>query len=207
MRVAAQARTPSQRADALPLRRRPPRRQARSIRDRNRQRRDWQEGLTLAASAPAGGRPVDLVSCGCRTPASGGNESPRAARGPDGTGDGDDLREALRETRPAGIDPEEFWALGQELGYDVEVRWSAAGGDGCYDVDFRRRPARPCRRVPERETSRPGGGRARPWASYANDPLRGKVSRATRAAAPRASEGSCRSTWCRRRSWCWTPCR
>ncbi len=49
-----------------------------------------------------------------------------------------ELREALRSTGPPGVEPEEFWELGRELGYDVEVRWSGSGGDGCFDVDFRR---------------------------------------------------------------------
>jgi amino acid adenylation domain-containing protein len=85
-----------------------------------------------------------------------------------------DLREALREAGTAGIDPEEFWALGQELGYDVEIYWSAAGGEGCYDVHFHRRAsaARSANGVAHISTP---AERPQAWASYANDPLRSKV--------------------------------
>ena len=58
-----------------------------------------------------------------------------AAAGPETTSD---VREALRAAGTGGIDPEVFWALGEELGYGVDIRWSETGGDGRYDVDFRR---------------------------------------------------------------------
>ncbi len=57
---------------------------------------------------------------------------------PDGPATADDLRAALRDVDTEGWDPDEFRALGRELGLDVEVRWSESGGDGCFDVDFRR---------------------------------------------------------------------
>jgi amino acid adenylation domain-containing protein len=97
-----------------------------------------------------------------------------AAAGPETAGD---LREALRAAGGVGVDPEELWALGQELGYDVAVRWSAAGGDGCYDVDF----SHPASAAPQSAngTSHVQAATAapRPWASYANDPLRGEAAR------------------------------
>jgi amino acid adenylation domain-containing protein len=82
------------------------------------------------------------------------------------------LREALRASETAGVDPEAFWALGEELGYQVELRWSATGGDGCYDVDFRR----PGSTVsPSRNGVAHTPATPRPWATYANDPLQGKI--------------------------------
>jgi amino acid adenylation domain-containing protein/thioester reductase-like protein len=76
------------------------------------------------------------------------------------------------------VDPEEFWALGEELGYEVEVRWSGPGADGCFDVDFRRPMTAPgssngngARRPPA------GAGRPKAWGDYANDPVRAKAIR------------------------------
>jgi amino acid adenylation domain-containing protein/FkbH-like protein len=85
-----------------------------------------------------------------------------------------ELREAVRrETTLSGVEPEDFWALGDALGYTVQVRWSDVGGAGCYDVVF----------------VRPGGdagdgvfnslfnsveelgGVVKSWSVYANDPL------------------------------------
>nr|QEO74559.1 AMP-dependent synthetase and ligase [uncultured bacterium] len=99
------------------------------------------------------------------------------AGGPDSVGEfRDGLQQLLREE--PGVDPELFWSLGDELPYDVDVSWSGAGAGGRYDVVLRRRP-----------TSIEGafGGVAlhasegaaavRPWAAYANDPLRGNLTR------------------------------
>src|SRR5262249_45295731 len=73
--------------------------------------------------------------------------------------------------------PDEFWALGHETGYEVEVRWSESGGDGCYDVEFRRPAGVPTGAPASRNGHghpTPATGRPQPWAAYANDPLRGK---------------------------------
>jgi hypothetical protein len=45
-----------------------------------------------------------------------------------------DLQEAVRRARPAGVEPEDFWALEKELPYRIEIRWTERGGDGAYDV-------------------------------------------------------------------------
>src|SRR5262249_55966750 len=87
-----------------------------------------------------------------------------------------DLREVLRAFGPAGVDPEEFWALGHETVYGVEVRWSESGGDGCYDVEFRRPGSAPGQSLPSLP-SRNGDTRPASWGAYANDPLRGKAVR------------------------------
>src|SRR5262249_60956300 len=89
-----------------------------------------------------------------------------------------DLREALGDVGPAGVDPEEFWELGQELGCEVEVRWSGTGEEGCFDVDFGRPIPIPVSSNGNGTTlPRSGAGRAIPWGDYANDPVRGKAIR------------------------------
>jgi amino acid adenylation domain-containing protein/thioester reductase-like protein len=89
-----------------------------------------------------------------------------------------DMREAVRDMGTYGIDPEELWALGQELGYEVEVRWSRSGRDDCIDVDFRYPMATPGSRTINRVKQAPvTADSPKPWADYANDPVRGKVIR------------------------------
>jgi amino acid adenylation domain-containing protein/thioester reductase-like protein len=89
-----------------------------------------------------------------------------------------DLREALAHIGPAGVDPEQFWTVGQELGYEVEVRWSDSGRDDCFDVSFRRpRPRAGTRTVNGTRQVRADAECPKPWVEYANDPVRGKVIR------------------------------
>src|SRR5262249_47785243 len=49
---------------------------------------------------------------------------------PGGPSTADDLRAAVRDADPAGLDPDEFRDLAQDLGYEIEVRWSETGCDG-----------------------------------------------------------------------------
>ncbi|MEI9989090.1 MAG: amino acid adenylation domain-containing protein [Rhizomicrobium sp.] len=57
-----------------------------------------------------------------------------------------ELRRAVERAEHDGIDPEAVWALGGEFDYDVAVGWLGLGGDGCYDIVFRRRePSSPHR--------------------------------------------------------------
>ena len=92
---------------------------------------------------------------------------------PDGPLTANDLREALQQTAPSGVDPEELWALGEELGYATEVHWSEAGGDSCFDVDFQRsQPARhpsPCPPSPPNPLSH--GGERGSQRSFSPSPL------------------------------------
>jgi acyl carrier protein len=88
-----------------------------------------------------------------------------------------ELRDAVHVAGASGIDPEEFWKLGRELGYDAEVRWSESGGDGYFDVEFRLPGLCPGQ-------SRCGEARLsaeidlrKSWGAYANDPLSGKAVR------------------------------
>ncbi|HEY1380035.1 MAG TPA: condensation domain-containing protein, partial [Gemmataceae bacterium] len=143
--------------------------------------RDWQDsGLALTSVPHLLGQSPPEGLCLLRVPNArlwSETKTLELLDTPTGPATANDLREAVRAAGPAGVDPEAFWDLGQELGYAVEVSWSAAGGDGCYDVTFRR-PA------PAAVPSRNGKAHApvvvpapQPWARYANDPLRGKAAR------------------------------
>src|SRR5262249_5418355 len=97
-----------------------------------------------------------------------------ASAGPETAGD---LREALCEAGPGGIDPEAVWGLRGELGHEVGIRWSAAAADGCYDVDFRRPAPAPIPSWNGKANAPEAAQPPRPWACYANDPMRGKTAR------------------------------
>jgi amino acid adenylation domain-containing protein len=87
------------------------------------------------------------------------------------------LARALREKRPeaialarvpnqaSGVDPEALWALGDELGYQVDLSCSRFEASERYDVLFRRPPAH--RAVWPAGADRP----LQPWQRYANVPL------------------------------------
>jgi hypothetical protein len=92
--------------------------------------------------------------------------------GPETVGD---WREAMCGTPETGVDPEQIWALGQELPYSVRITGSASGGDGCYEVLFQRRTtasangSQVAAPVCRGETVGP-----RPWSDYVNRPGQGK---------------------------------
>jgi amino acid adenylation domain-containing protein len=65
---------------------------------------------------------------------------------------------------PSGIDPQELWELGTEIGYSVELCWSAEN-PACLDAAFARGGATV--RMPLVSRSVP----VRPWSAYANNPL------------------------------------
>jgi amino acid adenylation domain-containing protein len=58
--------------------------------------------------------------------------------GPETVGE---LQKALLQMDWEAIDPEELWALGEQIPYQVNISWSGSGGDGCFDVVFAHRPA------------------------------------------------------------------
>lgn len=49
------------------------------------------------------------------------------------------LREGLLRLEETGVDPEDFWALQDQLPYAVELSFARHAADGRYDVAFRRR--------------------------------------------------------------------
>ena len=86
------------------------------------------------------------------------------------------LRQMLAQQPEVGINPEQFWQLGEELGYTVDVSWWASSNDGSYDVVF-------CRNS---STATSDAHQAiafwdseavtvKPWTNYTNNPLHGKL--------------------------------
>ncbi len=69
-------------------------------------------------------------------------------------------------------DPESLWAMGDELGYSVEINWSSYDGPGSFDALFKRHETATEIRV---MLPSPLNGR-KSWSDYANDPLKGKLS-------------------------------
>jgi amino acid adenylation domain-containing protein len=89
-----------------------------------------------------------------------------------------ELRSTLLED--SGVDgtvePEDFWALGDELGYEVEVSWGSAG-EGACDV-LLRRTGTPVVELDSAETSRKSDqGQEVSWNRYASNPLRAEFVR------------------------------
>ncbi|MBD1861335.1 MULTISPECIES: non-ribosomal peptide synthetase [Trichocoleus] len=81
------------------------------------------------------------------------------------------MRTALEQLAEPGVDPEAWWSLEQELPYDVNVSWAAVGSDR-YDVTLQHREVKAERRL-EPEAIAP----ARPWSTYANQPLQRQLAR------------------------------
>ncbi|MET0622456.1 MAG: amino acid adenylation domain-containing protein, partial [Pyrinomonadaceae bacterium] len=77
---------------------------------------------------------------------------------------------ALAERVASGIDPEELYALGGELAYDIDISWARHGADGRFDVLLRaadkKEGARAPFAFPAPET------RDEDWTDYGNNPLR-----------------------------------
>ncbi|HEV7667185.1 MAG TPA: amino acid adenylation domain-containing protein [Thermoanaerobaculia bacterium] len=90
-----------------------------------------------------------------------------------------EIAAAIQAAVERGVEPEDFWRLGKELSYEVEVLWSDSASDGSYEVRFRDLQAP--RSVgaatgPERPAER-ARSIHRPWSSYANNPLQGQFAR------------------------------
>jgi amino acid adenylation domain-containing protein len=91
----------------------------------------------------------------------------RADEGPQTTGE---LR-AAAQRQECGVEPEELWTLGEELGYVVILCWPESGGGPYFDAYFNRKTF-VSGVVPERCPA------PRPWTDYTNDPLRSARARA-----------------------------
>lgn len=83
------------------------------------------------------------------------------------------LREALEAEQWTGVEPEELWALGEDLPYEVELSWSTSTR-GSFDAAFVRRSdgvrTRPPVDFPESE-------HPPAWEACTNDPLGGRRAR------------------------------
>ena len=80
-----------------------------------------------------------------------------------------ELTEALKLLDSTGIEPEDWWKLGEELGYKVYINWCPTYSN-CYDVILQ---AGNCSIPYSYQSLR---GNRKYWTSYANNPLQGKVS-------------------------------
>ncbi|MEM9924049.1 MAG: amino acid adenylation domain-containing protein [Cyanobacteria bacterium P01_D01_bin.50] len=79
------------------------------------------------------------------------------------------LRAALAKLDSVGIEPDEWWGLGDKLPYQIRINWAGSGAKDCYDVILQRNDSvvswSPSLSPPE----------IKPWSAYANDPLEGEV--------------------------------
>lgn len=48
------------------------------------------------------------------------------------------FKQSLEKRGQQGIDPQQMWTLGKELGYQVDISWTACRPDGSYDLVFRK---------------------------------------------------------------------
>ena len=79
------------------------------------------------------------------------------------------LRQLLAQQSTVGINPEQFYQLGQELGYTVQLSWWESSQDGSYDVVFCHNPAYKATFWDSSSIT------AKLWTEYANNPLYGKI--------------------------------
>ena len=138
---------------------------------------DWQEqGLTLPALRQLLGeeRPERL---GVRRVPSARLMAERKAAellaGPARPGLVGDLRSALRQAgQPAGVEPEDVWALASDLHYAAGLGWSVSGDEYSFDVIFTR-GAGAGTGVPAQAASAAAGAEPglKPLNSYTNDPM------------------------------------
>ena len=81
-----------------------------------------------------------------------------------------ELREALQPFYGYGVEPEDWWALSDELPYTIYINWSGTEALGCYDIVFQ-----------QSETSSPAlsnslsNSQVKPWTAYANNPFQRQV--------------------------------
>jgi len=75
------------------------------------------------------------------------------------------LRQTLTKN---GIDPENLWQLGEELGYEVDISWLNTNSNGCYDILFKSSCS-------DKQISSLNF-HPLPWHYYANNPLRQEIS-------------------------------
>jgi amino acid adenylation domain-containing protein len=92
-----------------------------------------------------------------------------------------ELRAAAQaDAQMGGLDPADLWALGDELGYAVDLRWSlseASEADGRYDALFQRMTGATLPITP----AFPADAAAvphKPWSAYANNPVEAQVAQA-----------------------------
>ncbi|HLL70296.1 MAG TPA: amino acid adenylation domain-containing protein [Pyrinomonadaceae bacterium] len=90
-----------------------------------------------------------------------------------------ELREQLRATPRADVDPQEFWSLEGELPYAVEINLSGDGAGGSFDVVFVKTNAGStlAQLAIAADAASAATHAAKPLSDYANNPLQGKLAR------------------------------
>jgi amino acid adenylation domain-containing protein len=97
-------------------------------------------------------------------------------QGPETVGE---YRQSLREPLlEPGLDPEQMWSLSHDAPYAIDISWSNSDSEGRYDVVFRRLAASEGGLYQEAISGAPVETTgSEPWSAYANNPLRGKLTR------------------------------
>ncbi|MFB2896156.1 amino acid adenylation domain-containing protein, partial [Aerosakkonemataceae cyanobacterium BLCC-F50] len=88
------------------------------------------------------------------------------------------LRQLLAQESTNGINPEEFWELGEQLGYSVHLSWWESSQDGCFDVVFCRHSSTSSERLKSLQRTvfwDYGTVNTKSWGDYTNNPLQGKL--------------------------------
>jgi amino acid adenylation domain-containing protein len=90
-----------------------------------------------------------------------------------------DLQEAMRSLPgDTAINPQDLWAMGDDLSYSVEMSWVGSGSDGSYQVSFTRRATGSGQAPVEKLSLFPGEPASlKPWDSYANNPMQRMLAR------------------------------
>ena len=95
------------------------------------------------------------------------------------------MREALQELQDLGVDPEDLYALADQLPYKVDISWSDSGNQGRYNVIFvqqeaigKQTTAKSCGvGILPAQTSESATNPSHNKISYANNPLQAKAAR------------------------------
>ncbi|HZN11113.1 MAG TPA: phosphopantetheine-binding protein, partial [Blastocatellia bacterium] len=93
--------------------------------------------------------------------------------GADGATTAGEVRAAARAAAAGGVDPEDLWAVGEDLSYQVGLRWSGTGEDGTLEAMF----VRPAVGGALVSYWPQNGVRSKAWEEYANNPARGGLAR------------------------------
>ncbi|KYC36320.1 hypothetical protein WA1_42115 [Scytonema hofmannii PCC 7110] len=81
-----------------------------------------------------------------------------------------ELRETLQPFSGNGVEPEDWWALSDELPYTIYINWSGAGALGCYDVVLQQSNT-----FSSALSNTVSNDPVKPWTAYANNPLQEQV--------------------------------
>jgi amino acid adenylation domain-containing protein len=88
-----------------------------------------------------------------------------------------DLQKALEDFGVSGsVEPEDLWALGEELGYEVELKWGAGSNDEC-DLVLRRSDSTVVELAPLDQRPAELKSPEKLWSRYANNPPQAEIDR------------------------------